>query len=68
MQNDEENKLTPTLIDSDRFEGGNVGFVAAGAHHAMAITSSGDLYTWGDCSFGQLGLSTRSANAQVSNR
>ena len=58
-QGDEENRPDPTPIDLERIGGAKVGFVSAGAHHALAITSSGELYSWGDGSHGQLGLGHR---------
>lgn len=58
-QGDEDNRPDPTPIDLERMGGAKVGFVSAGAHHALAITSSGQLYCWGDCSHGQLGLGHR---------
>ena len=30
--------------------------IAAGANHVLAVTSTGQVYAWGDNEFGQLGL------------
>ena len=32
--------------------------IAAGDHHTLVITSSGNLYAWGDNNWGQLGIGT----------
>jgi hypothetical protein len=36
----------------------NVASVSLGAYHSAAVTEDGDLYTWGDNQFGQLGDGT----------
>ncbi|OQR82494.1 transmembrane protein [Achlya hypogyna] len=47
-------QLSPMRVAS--FDGVHVAQVASGPAHAMAITSSGQLYAWGKNSHGQLGL------------
>ena len=42
-----ENKLRPCLIESRNFAGGKVVSIAAGAQHSLAITDTGDVWTWG---------------------
>ena len=50
-----------------RVEGlSNVKAVSAGAYHTMAITESGELYAWGRNYFGQLGIGTGGARADIS--
>ena len=36
----------------------NVAFVPAGLHHSVALKSDGTVWTWGHCSYGQLGIDT----------
>ncbi|ONK67499.1 uncharacterized protein A4U43_C05F680, partial [Asparagus officinalis] len=43
----------PKLIDS--LANMNIELVACGEYHSCAVTLSGDLYTWGDGTFGRLG-------------
>lgn len=40
-----------------------VSVISCGARHAAAMTSSGRLYTWGDSSYGQLGLDDTQARS-----
>lgn len=56
----------PDLIPG--LEGKNVIQVALGDHHAAALTSLGEVYTWGEGSHGELGLGNTSAprNTKVS--
>jgi len=42
-----ENKLRPCLIESRKFAGGRVVHISAGSQHSIAITDSGDVWTWG---------------------
>jgi alpha-tubulin suppressor-like RCC1 family protein len=55
--NDCEDKFTPQLV-VELSTGGDSGVVeiAAGSHHAHAITSGGSLFSWGLNTCGQLGL------------
>lgn len=46
----------PTLISE--LAGKQVVHIACGSSHSAAVTSAGELYTWGRGSFGRLGLGT----------
>jgi len=46
----------PYLVESLRASGAKICQVAMGSKHVVAVTRSGDLYTWGDGAAGQLGL------------
>jgi alpha-tubulin suppressor-like RCC1 family protein len=54
--NDEQDRLVPTLLAAEVFEGSKIVTVAAGGAHNMAVGVNGRLWTWGWGSFGQLGL------------
>jgi len=41
--NDEDSRLVPTRVDSQRFAGAQVATVAAGAYHSAAVTEGGAL-------------------------
>lgn len=49
-------KSIPKAERVDSLLGSNVVFIAAGARHAFAVTSAGEVYGWGNGRFGQLGL------------
>jgi alpha-tubulin suppressor-like RCC1 family protein len=49
-------KSVPQAERVDSLLGSNVVFIAAGARHAIAVTSAGEVYVWGNGRFGQLGL------------
>ena len=53
----EEPNPTPTLVTLPG-EVGHVTQIAAGAYHSLALTSTGQLYAFGDNSVGQLGNAT----------
>eukprot|EP00301_Raphidiophrys_heterophryoidea_P000217 c10111_g1_i1.p1 GENE.c10111_g1_i1~~c10111_g1_i1.p1 ORF type:complete len:1558 (-),score=413.61 c10111_g1_i1:192-4817(-) len=46
----------PNLVKSLVDNKAKICQVAVGAHHVVAVTRSGDMYSWGDGSAGQLGL------------
>ena len=54
--NDEQNRLVPTLLAAEVFEGSMIVTVAAGGYHTMAVGVNGRLWAWGLGSSGQLGL------------
>jgi alpha-tubulin suppressor-like RCC1 family protein len=55
--NDEQDRLVPTLLAAQVFEGSSkIVTVAAGGFHTMAVGESGALWAWGWGSYGQLGL------------
>ena len=54
--NDEQNRLVPTLLAAEVFEGSTIVTVAAGGYHTMAVGVNGRLWAWGAGYFGQLGL------------
>ena len=47
--------LVPTKVTGGGIDGATVVQVAAGDFHSMALTTSGELYTWGNGRRGQLG-------------
>ncbi len=48
--------MVPTKI---KFKGKEkIKNIATGFNHSIALAENGNLYTWGDCSFGKLGYST----------
>ncbi|KAE9008168.1 hypothetical protein PR001_g16777 [Phytophthora rubi] len=51
---DHENRLVPTLVNS--LKDTPVTVVACGGSHSGVVTASGDVFTWGSGSQGQLGL------------
>ena len=53
--NDREDQWAPRQVEGGRFGGEKVVFVAAGAHHTVAVTVVGRLYTWGNGGRGRLG-------------
>ena len=53
--NNNVNELAPRQIAGGAFMGEKVVFVAAGENHTAAVTSEGQLYTWGKGSLGELG-------------
>jgi len=54
--NDEENRLVPTLLAGEALGGAAAVLVAAGRHHTVAVTLEGELWVWGYGLYGQLGL------------
>ena len=48
-------ELKPKRIDPCMFHNKNIVMVAAGEFHSMAVSTSGDIYTWGSSRDGQLG-------------
>eukprot|EP00949_MAST-11_sp_MAST-11-sp1_P000971 g971.t1 len=46
--------------------GGRVKDISVGAHHAMAVHITGDLYGWGDNNFGRLGIKMEHARTEIS--
>lgn len=52
----DSNVKTPRVIAS--LQSTTVEFIACGAHHSVAITNSGDVWTWGKGLRGQLGHNT----------
>lgn len=55
-------RTTPTNITDDNavsgLPSGQVAYVSMGYNHGAAVLKNGDLYTWGDNSYGQLGDGT----------
>ena len=51
-------KLTPTPVVSSLGHSELVIAIAAGYYHTLALTSNGELYTYGRNDYGQLGLGT----------
>ncbi|GBG70273.1 hypothetical protein CBR_g6400 [Chara braunii] len=56
---DVEDRKNPAAILS-KFTRSRISRVAAGAHHSMAVTDNGDIFTWGSNECGQLGYELRS--------
>jgi len=54
--NDEQFKPTPRILKSFKTV---IVSVAAGSHHSLALTQEGHLFSFGDNSYGQLGLGDR---------
>jgi alpha-tubulin suppressor-like RCC1 family protein len=54
--NDEHDRLVPTLLAAEVFEGSLIVTVAAGGYHTMAVGVNGRLWAWGWGIHGQLGL------------
>jgi alpha-tubulin suppressor-like RCC1 family protein len=54
--NDEQDRLVPTLLAAEVFEGSKIVTVAAGGYHNMAVGESGALWAWGKGYSGQMGL------------
>ena len=54
--NDEQDRLVPTLLAAEVFEGSTIVTVAAGDYHTMAVGVNGRLWAWGWGSSGKLGL------------
>ena len=52
---DEEQRLVPTKVTGGGIEEAAVVQVAAGDNHSMALTATGELYSWGVGNKGQLG-------------
>jgi len=52
---DEQNQLLPKKVEA--FVDRRVIAVSAGAHHSLAITADGAVWSWGYCGFGRLGHS-----------
>lgn len=38
------------------FHGKKVNYIAAGSYYSLAVTSAGEMYSWGEAKMGQLGL------------
>ncbi len=55
---------TPALINLSGASG-PVTQVAAGGNHSLAVTSTGQLYAFGDNAFGQLGIATNSGTTSA---
>lgn len=49
-------QTTPVLLESRELEQETVVSIGAGARHSVAVTHSGQLFSWGWNKFGQLGL------------
>lgn len=52
----------PQLVQLGRTDGGkrkNVKSAACGSWHSVAVTDKGEIYTWGRCNMGQLGLGSK---------
>ncbi len=55
--------LTPVkVLKEDGTELDNIVSVAAGAYHSLAISASGELWSWGYNKYGQLGIGTSEEN------
>ena len=54
---------------SQGFTGNQLAFnaVSAGQHHSLALRATGDLWTWGDNEYGQLGLGPNATPTYVNN-
>ncbi|KAG6592710.1 E3 ubiquitin-protein ligase HERC4 [Phytophthora cinnamomi] len=63
---DHESRLVPTLINS--LKDTPFTAVACGGSHSGAVTASGDVFTWGSGSQGQLGLGKTRSREQVGRR
>ncbi|ORY44469.1 RCC1/BLIP-II protein [Rhizoclosmatium globosum] len=61
--NHEETTLSPSVVHalSDYF----VSFVATGPDHTVAVTGSGEVFTWGSNKWGQLGYETFGSNIEA---
>lgn len=46
--------MEPTVVQ--RLANVRVNCVAAGGSHSLALTANGEVYVWGDNTFGQLGF------------
>ena len=53
--NDIEMMKTPILLKS--LESIKIKIISCGEVHSLALSENGDIYSWGDCSYGQLGHS-----------
>ena len=53
--NDIEIMRTPILLKN--LENVKVKIISCGEIHSLALSENGDIYSWGDCSYGQLGHS-----------
>ncbi|MBK8808536.1 MAG: hypothetical protein IPO21_18640 [Bacteroidales bacterium] len=68
---EEQIKLCNTLIEPQKVSGGetnsnyltNVVMVAAGESHSIALLASGEVLTWGDNYYGQLGNNNKGVNS-----
>jgi len=60
---DSSNRSVPTVVAS--LEGRNVSALVGGAYHSVAVTADGKLWTWGNNSYGQLGLGYTSSGVNV---
>lgn len=49
---DDDNRSEPTLVNFKE----PLKDIACGGSHALALTSSGEVYSWGEARYGQLGL------------
>ena len=58
---DKHDKLSPTAVGAENFEGREVVVVAAGAAHTLATTRDGAVYSWGWEAHGCLGHSDSEA-------
>lgn len=52
----EYTKLSKKKRELESLRGKDIVFVACGGYHSAAITSKGELFTWGWNHFGQLGI------------
>lgn len=58
--------VTPVTVTGGALAGKTVTAVAAGFFHSLALDSTGKLYSWGDNTYGQLGIgSTTQQNSPV---
>jgi alpha-tubulin suppressor-like RCC1 family protein len=62
--NDLERKKVPTLITALAERNVYITKVSAGFSHTLALSSAGDLYTWGHNLYGALGLGIQSTDIQ----
>ncbi|MFT9116351.1 MAG: IPT/TIG domain-containing protein [Sporolactobacillus sp.] len=52
------NSSTPVLINDGAISGKTIIDIAAGYYHSVALDNSGNVYTWGNNTYGQLGNDT----------
>ena len=57
LQEGFSNQPVPTMVAALQTE--TVRYIASGQNHSIALTESGEVYSWGWAKYGQLGLGTR---------